>query len=428
MQSSSVPEVLPKSDILLHKIPPSPIQNTSVLNEISSPDLSEPTTSTLRRSPLDSNKSSSNVEARSSDNERVSASFISRAVFDSFRYKYSRTQSTLARSHPAHSRYRPAYTTYHYSNENRPSPEMHRKNSKSRSSFKNSLKIKPAVIANILTKSISLPDPSGSSSNSSKIPFFRSQSCPKPRIVPVNDDAIRRASSVSLSSNKKYSTLERPKNPPPPPPSTLKARTSKHFRSIISTSPLIIQRPLRDALRRFRNISYITKWRKRRRERRLSSAKGKTPLTKGSSKRPIQIVPTGRSSSGGRSRHHQVSRLVDLRQRARNSDGWRSARNAASTVRWELASGFAALLECGRRTGYILGGLGVRASDVAVRGWSNATTMTDNKIQDLKRSISSWSLSTFKKPRITAPKLKAPKLKFFGKKKNRLVKYIFLLK
>lgn len=101
---------------------------------------------------------------------------------------------------------------------------------------------------------------------------------------------------------------------------------------------------------------------------------------------------------------------------ARNSPQVHAARRAASaarTVHWEVASGLAALFECGATAG--------SAAAVGVgRVCTAAAAMADGKLQQVRRSISSWSLSTVKKPKITIPKLKAPKIKIFrGGKKNR---------
>ena len=99
----------------------------------------------------------------------------------------------------------------------------------------------------------------------------------------------------------------------------------------------------------------------------------------------------------------------------RNSPWVQATRRAASasrTVHWEVASGLAALFECGATAG--------SAAAVGVgRVCSAAAAMADGKLQQLRRSISSWSLSTVKKPKITIPKLKAPKFKVFRGKKNR---------
>lgn len=101
---------------------------------------------------------------------------------------------------------------------------------------------------------------------------------------------------------------------------------------------------------------------------------------------------------------------------ARNSPRVRAARRAvfaAHTLRWEAASGLAALLECGASAGS-------SAAAAVVRACVAVLAMADARLQQLRRSISSWSLSTVKKPKINIPKLKAPKLKFFsGRKKNR---------
>lgn len=101
-------------------------------------------------------------------------------------------------------------------------------------------------------------------------------------------------------------------------------------------------------------------------------------------------------------------------QPARNSpwvQATRRAESASHTIHWEVASGLAALFECG-----------ASASSAAASGvgrvCSAAAAMADGKLQQLRRSISSWSLSTVKKPKITVPKLKAPKF-FRGGKKNR---------
>ncbi|KAK8747190.1 hypothetical protein OTU49_016671 [Cherax quadricarinatus] len=100
---------------------------------------------------------------------------------------------------------------------------------------------------------------------------------------------------------------------------------------------------------------------------------------------------------------------------ARNSPRVRAARRtafAAHMVQWEAASGLAALLECGASAGSALVAGVVRACAAAV-------AMADDRLQQLRRSISSWSLSTFKKPKISIPKLKTPKFKVFGgRKKN----------
>ncbi|KAK8747187.1 hypothetical protein OTU49_016671, partial [Cherax quadricarinatus] len=102
---------------------------------------------------------------------------------------------------------------------------------------------------------------------------------------------------------------------------------------------------------------------------------------------------------------------------ARNSPRVRAARRtafAAHMVQWEAASGLAALLECGASAGSALVAGVVRACAAAV-------AMADDRLQQLRRSISSWSLSTFKKPKISIPKLKTPKFKVFGgRKKNRV--------
>lgn len=100
---------------------------------------------------------------------------------------------------------------------------------------------------------------------------------------------------------------------------------------------------------------------------------------------------------------------------ARNSP-WvhatRRATSASRTVHWEVASGLAALFECGATAG------SAAAAGVG-RVCSAAAAMADGKLQQLRRSISSWSLSTVKKPKITVPKLKTPKIKVFRGKKNR---------
>ncbi|KAK8389106.1 hypothetical protein O3P69_020823 [Scylla paramamosain] len=101
---------------------------------------------------------------------------------------------------------------------------------------------------------------------------------------------------------------------------------------------------------------------------------------------------------------------------ARNSPWVHATRRAASasrTVHWEVASGLAALFECGATAG--------SAAAVGVgRVCSAAAAMADGKLQQLRRSISSWSLSTVKKPKITVPKFKAPKIKAFRGKRNRV--------
>lgn len=101
---------------------------------------------------------------------------------------------------------------------------------------------------------------------------------------------------------------------------------------------------------------------------------------------------------------------------ARNSprvQATRRATSAARTIHWEVASGLTALFECGATAG------SVAAAGVG-RVCTAAAAMADGKLQQVRRSISSWSLSTVKKPKITVPKLKAPKIKIFrGGKKNR---------
>lgn len=99
---------------------------------------------------------------------------------------------------------------------------------------------------------------------------------------------------------------------------------------------------------------------------------------------------------------------------ARNSpwvQATRRAESASHTIHWEVASGLAALFECGASAG------SAAAAGVG-RVCSAAAAMADGKLQQVRRSISSWSLSTVKKPKITIPKLKAPKI-FRGGKKNR---------
>ncbi|XP_069984908.1 uncharacterized protein [Penaeus vannamei] len=102
---------------------------------------------------------------------------------------------------------------------------------------------------------------------------------------------------------------------------------------------------------------------------------------------------------------------------ARNSPRVRAARRvafAAHTLRWEAASGLAALLECGASAGS-------SAAAAVVRACAAVLAMADARLQQLRRSISSWSLSTVKKPKINIPKLKTPKLKIFsGRKRNRV--------
>ncbi|XP_042236153.1 uncharacterized protein LOC121875623 isoform X2 [Homarus americanus] len=102
---------------------------------------------------------------------------------------------------------------------------------------------------------------------------------------------------------------------------------------------------------------------------------------------------------------------------ARNSprvQATRRAAFAARSVRWETASGLEALLECG-------GSAGSAAVTGVGRVCAAVVAMADARLQQLRRSISSWSLSTVKKPKITIPKFKKPKLKVFGgSKKNRV--------
>ena len=105
---------------------------------------------------------------------------------------------------------------------------------------------------------------------------------------------------------------------------------------------------------------------------------------------------------------------------------WRTPRftntlgDRAKLVSWEIISGIDAVRECGVSIGSNCCHAGVRAVESTSSFCQQTTKMADTKMQDLKRSISSWSLSTFKKPKISGSK----KLKFNmfgGKAKERYV-------
>ncbi|XP_076028959.1 uncharacterized protein LOC143017862 isoform X3 [Oratosquilla oratoria] len=108
-------------------------------------------------------------------------------------------------------------------------------------------------------------------------------------------------------------------------------------------------------------------------------------------------------------------------QRHRRRPGLPSRRGACALreIRWKVRSGLFAVRGSGRYVVSGVRGVGARVRE-AVRQWLAAlSTMGDSKIQNIKRSISSWSLSTFKKPKISGAKFKAPKI-FKRSKKNRV--------
>lgn len=88
---------------------------------------------------------------------------------------------------------------------------------------------------------------------------------------------------------------------------------------------------------------------------------------------------------------------------------WRS-------VRWHLTSSVNAVigrsLAAGKRSAKTAG---VRAWEHSKRVCSSASRMADSTFQGIRKSLSSWSLSTVKKPRIIGPKFKM----FVGRRKNR---------
>nr|XP_045609144.1 uncharacterized protein LOC123764950 isoform X2 [Procambarus clarkii] len=181
------------------------------------------------------------------------------------------------------------------------------------------------------------------------------------------------------------------------------------------------------SLRRYNSLRSRTSYSLRRSIRRAGPLYRAASLQVGSARRAAAHLRK-RISGGsavplltpGRSRRGPV--IARARERpparpARNSPRVRAARRAAfaaRTVQWEAASGLAALFECG-------GSAGGAAVTGVVRVWAAAVAMAEARLQQLRRSISSWSLSTIKKPKIAIPKLKTPKFKVFGgRKKNRI--------
>ena len=267
---------------------------------------------------------------------------------------------------------------------------------------------KPTV-SRMLGKTLSLTDSPALSKRFEA--FKRSESCPQ-----ENETSLELARTNSFS-NKRQNTMERPipTHVPPSLTSTLKEKTTQHLRSLgLARSSRGVGRTIASLFRILR--SRIPNPFKRNAEgRRWRKRKNKSLLDPRSLRRPPRIVPAsaipGASSqpisTSTLNRQNLSASAGRVRQLARNSVGWRTTRGVIHSLRWEISSGVSALAECGRRAGAGVTVLGVRA-----------VTMTDNKIQDLKRSISSWSLSTFKKPKITS-RIKKPKFNLFNKKKNR---------
>ncbi|KAK4314912.1 hypothetical protein Pmani_013826 [Petrolisthes manimaculis] len=149
------------------------------------------------------------------------------------------------------------------------------------------------------------------------------------------------------------------------------------------------------------HVRSAQEWAGRVKER-VSGGGGAPLLTPGRHRRSPEVVERQGDASPGSARNsHRVHPTV-----------W--ATSAAHTLRWETSSGLAALVECGAAAGSA-------AVAGAERLCATATAMADAKFQQLRRSISNWSLSTVKKPKVSLPKLKKPKLKFLsGGKKNRV--------
>ncbi|XP_071540084.1 uncharacterized protein [Panulirus ornatus] len=221
------------------------------------------------------------------------------------------------------------------------------------------------------------------------------------RVSTASDDAPNQADmstfrNTSIRSWASSSVRSRTAN-------SIRSRTSGSLRSRTSST---LQRSLRRAGPLYRSastrVSSARRWAAALRKR--VAGGGAAPLltpARARRRRPVAAVSRGRPSP----------------RAARNSPRVRAARRAtsvASSVRWEVASGLAALLECAASAGSA-------AVAGVVRVCAAAVAMADAKLQQLRRSISSWSLSTFKKPKITISKLKAPKIKIFGgRKKNRV--------